>query len=190
MSMYIYTTTTTTTATTTTTTGAGHKESADINTSLMSLKECFIGFHAQLERKRGVKTPTNTWAYKPTAKINFRGHLLTRVLKSCFVDPTHHTSLCVTASPTPIDLEHTVNSIDHTLKMQPDLFALSSSVLCEIPLINSEECKDLTSIPPSEWNADHLQYWLATYKNGRFAKLALPAGLTGKYSVVCSVTVL
>lgn len=192
-------------------TATEHKESADINTSLMALKECFMGFHAKIQMKQqkqkqqrqqqeivntkkekenksnvsnnnGISNNKDTnsaksWKYKAPKNINFRAHLLTRVLKACFTDDDHFTSLVVTASPTPIDLEHTINSTEHALKMKTNLFAKSSTVLCEIPLISSGI--NIKNIPVSEWTADQVQYWVSTYANGIFAKLALPAGIDG-----------
>ena len=54
-----------------------HKESADINTALSALKQC-IRSH-----KSGKKAP-------------FRAHLLTRILRDCFVDSEHFTVIIAT----------------------------------------------------------------------------------------------
>ena len=180
-------------------TAAMHKESADINFSLMALKDCFRAFHER--EKSNVKVATTTdgdgaeLAMRPssaetpndaassastskTAKptmINFRAHLLTRVLQGCFRDEGHKTCIVVTVSPTPTDLYHSLNSLDHALKMCPELHAAARDVTCEIPLANMPSA----TVPVTEWSAAQVQTWLATVDNGRFAALALPQNLDG-----------
>ena len=76
-----------------------HKESADINTALMSLKECI--------RRHRSKSGSN-----------YRAHLLTRILRECFTDVNHRTTIFATVSPTTIDTMHTLNTLNHVAMMQ------------------------------------------------------------------------
>jgi len=205
-------------------TAAQHKESADINFSLMALKDCFRAFHDRERRLRrsavssrhsGSRIPSqssddssqgagvadaagvaeaggNSDGMQASAegtsasakradrrtppRINFRAHLLTRVLQDCFVEKDHKTSIVVTLSPTPTDLYHSLNSLEHALKMCPELYKAVREVTCEIPLADMPS----NFVPVTEWTCVQVQAWLANTDNGRFAALALPQNLDGK----------
>jgi hypothetical protein len=138
-----------------------HRESADINKALCALKDCFAAAHNHQ------RVPT-------------RAHLLTRVLSDCFVNSRatrHRTTLIATLSPSPTDLAHTINTLDHAIMLRPELEQRFCSVTVELPL-HSGGC--LSHIPVESWTAAHLAQWLATADGGRFSNLALPTGLTGK----------
>jgi len=223
---------------TTNMTAAMHKESADINISLMALKDCFRTYHdrvtftehdrsrtpsptpaadegegdvasaeptavpssdsgeearmdslddelAQLRGKENTAAPLTHKLVlatkikgprvKKPARVNFRAHLLTRVLQACFLEEGHKTCIVVTISPTPTDLYHSLNSLDHALKMCPQLYAAIKEVTCDIPLADMPS----SSVPVTEWTSVQVQAWLASADNGRFASLALPQNLDG-----------
>jgi len=80
-----------------------------INYSLLMLKECARIMHRnkQLhsEGKRQVHVP-------------FRSARLTQLLRSCFTDESHQTVVIATLSPSPTDVEHTLNSLQHVGMMR------------------------------------------------------------------------
>jgi len=58
-------------------------------------------------------------------RIPFRANLLTKVLKECFTSgKNHRTTIITTISPTPTDLQHSINSTAHVVLMSPELNAL------------------------------------------------------------------
>jgi len=87
-----------------------HRESAEINKALMALKDCI---RAQHEKK--LKAP-------------YRANLLTRVLRDCFVDEAHTTTIIATVSPTTTDCFHTLNTLDHVSLMMPPMENLKMRV--------------------------------------------------------------
>ena len=72
------------------------KEAAEINSSLMTLKECI--------RHRAMA------AARPDKKVHipYRGSNLTKVLKNSLSNPEAHTTVIATASPAATDTEHTM----------------------------------------------------------------------------------
>lgn len=120
------------------------------------------------------------------ARAPYRASPLTRVLRECFVGDTtkknpgvheigHHTTIITTLSPTPTDVQHSLNSLDHVVMMKPSLHAKVHDVIVEIPLFNGF----LSGVPINTWTAEQVIFWLSTTNNGRFAQLALPSGLDG-----------
>ena len=198
-----------------------HKESAQINLALMSLKDCFQSFHKCLVASNSKKFPlrsnstsdididnnknlysnnnnniniSNSNSLKinnknqsdnnisnnislKTHRIPYRASLLTRVLKSCFTSGwNHRTVIIVTISPSPIDLQHTLNSLDHVVLMSPPLQMFTDNVTVEVPLPGSA----LSHKPVQCWTNSQLQAWLGTANNGSFAHLTLPPGMDGQ----------
>ena len=52
-------------------------------------------------------------------RINqFRAHRLTTMLKDCFVNPDHATTVVATVSPTPTDVEHSRRTLEHVCAMR------------------------------------------------------------------------
>jgi len=162
-----------------------HRESADINLSLCALKDCFVAAH------NGQRIP-------------HRAHLLTRVLQDCFAfnspastskststststtldsalassaqQQPHMTTVIATLSPSPTDLLHTINTLDHAVMLNPDLECRRTSVTVELP---RSAGSPLSHIAVEHWSAENVKQWLATAENGRFAALALPPGMVG-----------
>lgn len=183
-------------------TAAKHKESADINFSLMALKNCFRAYHDQLQtlisshdhitsestklsrvHKRKKKSDNRGGAREP-GKANYRASLLTRILKECFMLPTeaeldsgryHRTSIVATVSPAAVDAQHTVNTLNHISLMDPSLQKFISEIATEVPKRGAA----LTSTPMAQWSSEEVNTWLSTVERGRFAYLAVPPQFTG-----------
>ncbi len=224
-----------------------HMESADINTALMSLKDCFraaaakasgekviiqattaVDNHFSVFAKGGSRDPSkfapkksrpkpkihnyqgmipmvskldteeqedkenesgdskkeianNGRTLRPAAKalarVPFRAHLLTRVLKDCFEgDATMMTTLIATVSPSPTDLLHSLNTLDHVICMNKHLEKLKSEVSVDIPIFDFFS----PTSPVETWTPEHVQNWLATVDGGRFSMLQVPPDLDGK----------
>lgn len=80
-----------------------------INFSLLMLKECARILHANKQRQL---------EGKPPQVPPFRSSRLTHLLRSCFVDESHKTVVIATLSPSPTDVEHTLNSLQHVGMMR------------------------------------------------------------------------
>eukprot|EP00667_Euglena_gracilis_P005663 EG_transcript_5703 len=154
-----------------------HRESADINSSLMALKNCFRAHAAMQEARTAPETPAQPPGDVPAvdARVPYRASLLTRVLRDCFTDPKHRTVIIATVSPAATDLQHTVNTVGHVALMAPDLAALSFAVACDVPLLSAA-----LEVPVWKWTSEQVVAWVASAEGGRFARLALPAGLDGR----------
>ena len=83
---------------------------SNIFKALIALKDCI---RAQHEKK--LKAP-------------YRANLLTRVLRDCFVDEAHTTTIIATVSPTTTDCFHTLNTLDHVSLMMPPMENLKMRV--------------------------------------------------------------
>lgn len=80
-----------------------------INFSLLMLKECARLMH----RNRQLHDDG-----KQEYHVPFRRSKLTHLLKSCFTDEAHMTSVIATLSPSPTDVEHSLNSLQHVCMMR------------------------------------------------------------------------
>ena len=147
-------------------TAADHRSSADINVSLSALKDCFVAAHGG-------------------QRIPHRSHLLTRVLQDCFkfkgssgVNETalHMTTVIATLSPSPTDLLHSINTLDHAIMLNPDLEKRRTVTTVELPRTSGSP---LSHIPVDSWSAENVRQWLSSAENGRFAALAVPNGMVG-----------
>ena len=147
-------------------TAAEHRSSADINVSLSALKDCFVAAHGG-------------------QRIPHRSHLLTRVLQDCFkfkgssgVNETalHMTTVIATLSPSPTDLLHSINTLDHAIMLNPDLEKRRTVTTVELPRTSGSP---LSHIPVDSWSAENVRQWLSSAENGRFAALAVPNGMVG-----------
>lgn len=100
-------------------------EGADINTSLLALKEVI----RSMERNKGKgHTP-------------FRGSKLTQVLKDSFVGPNTHTCMVACVSPSSLNCEHTLNTLryadrvkEHHSNIQPQALAQGPTQAENIPV--------------------------------------------------------
>jgi len=109
-------------------------------------------------------------------KAPYRASLLTRILRECFVmGADHHTCILATVSPTPTDIEHTINTLEHVTMMDVSLQEISGTTTVPV-LINGAA---LLQSPVETWTNEHLSVWLAAVEGGRFSQLALPPNVTG-----------
>lgn len=76
-----------------------------INYSLLMLKECARVMH----NRKGKETEKH---------VPFRSSRLTHLLKSSFTDPSHMTTVVATLSPSPTDVEHSLNTLQHVGMMR------------------------------------------------------------------------
>ena len=134
---------------------AHQRESADINLSLMALKDCF---RARYEGRR----------------IPYRAAPLTRVLRRCFDECS--VAIVATLSASPEDLIHSLYSLETVCLMAPDL--MTKSVVETSRLF--AETGSVVGGDPMEWGAEQFHRWLLTAENGRFSHVVVPEGTTGK----------
>jgi len=188
-------------------TAAEHRESADINMSLLALKDCFRAYNYEIHRKSndgpvfseydpefhhykgedhvlssslkrdfdsGVKVIRATGT---AMRAPYRASLLTRVLRECFVNGTNHkTFIIATVSPTPVDMEHTLNSLEHMIMMDRALQEVSWVNTVDVPIDGAA----ISNKPIEEWSCNEVGAWLATVDGGRFSQLVLPPGMNGE----------
>ena len=176
-------------------------ESGDINASLMALKDCFRAHAANraaaaaaasaagVDEKRNRAGTAGTASAgvgqlrpaRPAAaaggRMPFRAHRLTQVLKGCFTDPTHRTVLLAMASPSPTDLIHTRNTLDHVTLTAPDLDRPDRR-RCVVASLAVQAAAP--EVPVAQWTPAQVAAFVATTDAGKFADLVLPAGLDGK----------
>ena len=131
------------------------RESADINLSLMALKDCF---RARYEGRR----------------IPYRAAPLTRVLRRCFDECS--VAIVATLSASPEDLIHSLYSLETVCLMAPDL--MTKSVVETSRLF--AETGSCVGGDPMGWGAEQFHRWLLTAENGRFSHVVVPEGTTGK----------
>ncbi|CAM9138755.1 unnamed protein product, partial [Ectocarpus fasciculatus] len=140
-------------------TAAKHKESADINFSLMALKNCFRAYHDQLQ-----------------TLISSHDHITSESTKLSRVHKRKKkTSIVATVSPAAVDAQHTVNTLNHISLMDPSLQKFISEIATEVPKRGAA----LTSTPMAQWSSEEVNTWLSTVERGRFAYLAVPPQFTG-----------
>lgn len=122
----------------------------------------------------------STVAVPKLPRIEFRATLLTKVLKECFTagPQQHRTTIIATVSPTPTDLQHSINTLAHVVLMCPDLSRLTHRVCSDMPL-TAYGTAHLSRTPVSDWSAAEVRTWLAQAERGRFAHVVLPAGIDG-----------
>jgi len=142
-----------------------HRNSIDINYSLDVLKKCFHA-HAAIQRGEPRMLP-------------FRECRLTRVLRDCFVDPSHKTAVIATVSPAASDVIHTVNTLRHAVILAEPLLRMESSCTMRLGLHFEGECT-FWKMPVLEWTPAEVQEWLQVADDGRFSEAVVPPNLTGK----------
>ena len=198
-----------------------HKESAEINKGLMTLKDCFrmLAVRAQAAAEaeaqaaaaaaaaatfgdrspargnappgsaeaeaqgRGSPCPvasprTPSWASQevreaPSIRVPFRNSRLTMLLRACFTDPDHRTSVIATISPTSTDLEHSRNTLDHAVMMGPGLREQGEVCDKPVPLPQVEESV-------GKWPPERAHAWLKGAEEGIFSHLRLADGVGGR----------
>lgn len=130
------------------------------------------------------------------ARIPFRASTLTKVLKECFTSgPRHRTTIMATISPTPTDLQHSLNTLNHVVLMCPELQQLTHRLTIEVPLNmylqlqnrfnaklahSTDVGSGLSTKQVPDWTAEEVIAWLATAERGRFKHVVLPTGIDGQ----------
>lgn len=149
------------------------KEAADINSSLMALKECLRQRAATSGKSRG------------KVRIGYRASKLTQVLKSAFTETNSMTVVIATVSPTATDTEHSINTLRHASLMK----ASATDIKTERTIVLDEAGwlarHDPLPTAPAKWTHDQAVEWLCTAKGGLFAPYvdAFPAGIDGRQLV-------
>jgi hypothetical protein len=139
-----------------------------------------------------------------SVRIPFRSSTLTKVLKECFTSgPEHRTTIMATISPTPTDLQHSLNTLNHVVLMCPELQQLTHRVTVEVPLnlhlqmqnrFNStlahstDVGSGLSTKHPADWTPEEVIAWLATAERGRFKHVVLPPNIDGRGVLALSET--
>mmetsp|Transcript_32325 Transcript_32325/g.70847 ORF Transcript_32325/g.70847 Transcript_32325/m.70847 type:complete len:604 (-) Transcript_32325:560-2371(-) len=145
-------------------------ESAAINTALMSLKRCL---HAAAERRDIADA-----ARRAAVRIPYRASNLTRVLRDCFEDECHLTSVLAAVSPAAASTIHTLNTMDHVLLTSKTLKATSFEV--NLPCVDTSKGCGYDGVPVHQWTSEQLIEWISNAEGGRFAQVVLPPGIDGQ----------
>ena len=89
------------------------REGAEINTSLLALKECIRALSAEKSEKSAEPPPGDA-----SARVPFRGSKLTTVLRDAFVGKRSRTVLLAHISPGHDSAEHTVNTLRYATRLR------------------------------------------------------------------------
>ena len=89
------------------------REGAEINTSLLALKECIRALSAEKSEKSAEPPPGDA-----SARVPFRGSKLTTVLRDAFVGKRSRTVLLAHISPGHDSAEHTVNTLRYATRLK------------------------------------------------------------------------
>jgi kinesin family member 2/24 len=88
-------------------------ESADINTSLLTLKECIRALDTM--NKKGITKPSQNGTYPQAQQhqhhVPYRGSKLTLILKDCFTSDQAMTTMIATVSPGASSTDHSINTL-------------------------------------------------------------------------------
>lgn len=131
------------------------RECADINTSLMCLKDCI-----KIASQRSHSSNPDKY------HIPYRNSKLTILLKDCFENDCDHTLVIATINSNPKDTEHTLNTLSHV------------AVMCEGDKTFTEDKREIVSekvdntilIPPVRYTHSQLIDWISTVRRGKFKK--------------------
>jgi kinesin family member 2/24 len=181
-------------------TPAMHRESADINKSLFALKDCFRAYNTiskgltrtpyqikvplmsrlnvREKERKAVMDVSNRPMKSAPVRLNYRAHMLTRVLRQCFCDSKHKTFIVACLSPTSTDIEHSLNTLDHVSLMNKNLEHKKSVASVSVPMFDGVFTA-LKGKPISKWTAEEVSEWVGVVDGGAFAHIVLPPNLTG-----------
>jgi kinesin family protein 2/24 len=157
------------------------KETAQINSSLMALKEVI----------RAVALTKDT---ESKIHIPYRGSKLTRLLKDCFIDESKSstqkkrpkTVVLATISPISTDTEHTVNTLKHTCLMMSDTThsKVKTNKLVVKDVISEDPYNERDKLfkPIQKWEKEETLDWISQIQKGRFSKYVkkFPTVINGK----------
>lgn len=145
------------------------KEAAEINSSLMCLKDCIrLRATAELSGKE--------------IRVPYRSSKLTQVLKDSFVDRNSRTGVIATISPIPSDTEHTVNTLRHASLMKS-----GASDITETTVTVKNEAQwqaEQAPLPtkPAMWSHEEVIAWMSEADKGIYAPFVsnVQRSITGK----------
>jgi hypothetical protein len=185
-----------------------HRESADINRSLLALKDCFRAYNtlskglqhtpyiidssSMLKEDGSIRGQQSRRSRDPSRKrvngemksakvrLQIRAHMLTRVLRDCFYDKKHRTILLACASPTSTDAEHSLNTLNHVSLMNIETEKETFRVPISVPLADPYAMGKLQHKPIHNWTPVDVEDWIATVDEGAYSHIILPPGLTGE----------
>eukprot|EP00392_Amoebophrya_sp_AT5.2_P003374 g3379.t1 len=175
-------------------TAAQHRQSANINSSLMTLKTCM---------RRLAEQQSTTSGTKSKARIPYRESRLTHLLQDCFSEgadpdadqtcktgvtttpPPHETGeqhkllLLACLSPCARDAVHSRNTLSHVCDMFPHRHS-QFEVRLDLPLYVGVE-KNPVGIGGGksslkDWSEADVERWLGSVAGGRFSRIVLPEG--------------
>lgn len=111
-------------------------------------------------------------------RMPYRASMLTRVLRSCFADPAHRTSVVATVAPGAQSVLHTLSTLQHVSLMAPHAWAEACTV--DVAMRHQDGASfSYVGVPVHEWTAEHVTEWLTNVDGGRFSQVVVPAGTTG-----------
>lgn len=139
------------------------KETAEINSSLMALKDCIRKCCSEEEF------------------VPFRNSKLTQLLKPCFTTRTARTLVIATVSPSCNDTEHTISTLSNVCLMttsnpEAAMRISEEDVLDE----NGRQVSLLDEVPvaPAKWSHEQVSSWLASVERGKYKHLCRNLGPT------------
>ncbi|KAG2381700.1 hypothetical protein C9374_006084 [Naegleria lovaniensis] len=152
------------------------KETAQINSSLMALKEV-IRCVALNKENEGSKV-----------HIPFRTSKLTRVLKDCFeIDEKKkrpHTVVVATVSPLACDTEHTINTLKHTCLMMSSDSNMTGEKMVVQDVLGADPYQKKTNVlkPIAKMTYEETLEWIGSIQKGKFKKhlTKFPTSMDGK----------
>jgi hypothetical protein len=112
------------------------------------------------------------------ARMPYRASMLTRVLRSCFADPAHRTSVVATVAPGAQSVLHTLSTLHQVSLMAPHAWSRACTV--DVPMRSQDGASfSYAGVPVHEWTAEQVIEWLTNVDGGRFSQVVVPAGTTG-----------
>ena len=135
------------------------KETAEINESLMALKNCVRELSSN------------------ATHVNFRGSSLTQVLKSCFTDANACTVVIATVAPSSGDTDHTLGTLSHAMLMdgQKDGSQTETRVLVRSAAeIHAAAVRASAPKDPKKWTKEEAKAWWGPAAASCLARAEVP----------------
>jgi hypothetical protein len=156
------------------------QRSKNKNKKKMSNKRDAPHSHHEQQQIPGIELSRAIHTGSRFIKAPYRASLLTRILRECFiVGGDHRTAIIASVSPTPTDLEHTINTLEHICMMDIHLQDLCSMSCVDLTIteVSSAVYRDT---PVFDWTPQQVKAWLSCAEGGRFSHLPLPPGVDGR----------
>lgn len=146
-----------------------HRQAADINLALMSLRRCFQSYYhiergmtkvktsvlLPLDQRRKVKRGgKNSVTVSSSVRTPFRSCMLTRLLRECFVREKAATVLLCCFSPASSSVTHTINALDSLQLMKTHLPKATFS-----DTVAMREADHIKLKPVHEWTTEDVKDW-------------------------------